>query len=196
MTYINWRKPFEYEVGNETFQFPTYGNYGGADYSSGRFGKAPPLDETGSYLSNRELDDNKDALDYRFYRHDVESSLADTPAEQEAADLRLIRSIDKLSDRQLADPEASLYAGLASIAIGGQALVNNPDRALADKLLPYLDNALDDIADGLAGLSPREFSKAISVLEDTVDTLENVNFPGRAVDRLVDELAGYLNPIL
>jgi hypothetical protein len=196
MTYINWRKPFDIEIGNETFHFPTYGNYGGADYSSGRFGRAPPLDQDCSYLSNRELDDNKDALDYLFYRHDVGSYLADTPAEQQAADVRLIRGINDLSDKQLADPEARLYAGLASIAVGGQALVNNPDRALANKLLPYFDDALDDIADGLAGLRPKELVKAASVLEDTVDTLQEINFPGRAVDRLVDELAGYLDPLL
>lgn len=74
--------------------------------------------------------------------------------------------------------------------------MNNPDRALANKLLPYLDDALDDIADGLAGLRPKELFKAASVLEDTVDTLQEINFPGRAVDRLVDELAGYLGPLL
>ena len=188
MTYINWGKPFEYEVGDETFSFPTYGNYGGAGYSAGEFGQNPPVDQSGSYLSDGELANNKDALDYRFYKHDVASDLANTPAEQKAADLKLIRSIDNLSDAQLSDPEASFYAGLATIAIGGQALANNPTSGFATKLLPYLDDALDNIEEGLSGLSQAERAKAVSVLEETVDALQDINFPGSAVDRIVDAL--------
>ena len=46
MTFINWNKPFEIELGNEfLLRIPTYGNYGGANYSSGKFGEDPPLDE-------------------------------------------------------------------------------------------------------------------------------------------------------
>jgi hypothetical protein len=188
MTYINWGKPFEYEVGNETFSFPTYGNYGGAGYSTGKFGQNPPISQSGSYLSDGELADNKDALDYRFYKHDVASFFADTPAEQRAADLKLIRGIDNLSNAQLSDPEASFYAGLATIAIGGQALANNPSSAFANKFLPYLDDALDNIEGGLSGLSQTERAKAVSVLEETVDALQDINFPGSAVDRIVDAL--------
>ena len=188
MTYINWGKPFEYEVGDETFSFPTYGNYGGAGYSAGTFGQNPPVDQSSSYLSDGELADNKDALDYRFYKHDVASDLANTPAEQKAADLKLIRGIDNLSDAQLSDPEASFYAGLATIGIGGQALASNPSSAFANKLLPYLDDALDNIEDGLSGISQAERAKAVAVLEDTVDALQDINFPGSAVDRIVDAL--------
>jgi hypothetical protein len=196
MTYINWSKPFEFEAGGETFHFPTYGNYGGTHYSSGKFGKAPPVDQDGSYLSNRQLDDNKDALDYLFYKHDVASRLADNAAEQKAADLALLRSIDDLSGRQLADPEASLYAGLATIGIAGQVLANNPSPALADRLLPYLEDAVDNIATGLSGLNRKELAKARSVLEETIDTLQDINFPGSAVDTLIGHVAAQVEALM
>ncbi len=192
MTYINWNKPFEFELGNESLYAPTYGNYGGDDYSSGRFGKDAPLDQDGSYLSNRELDDNKDALDYLFYRHDVASTLAENSAEQKTADLTLIRGIGDLSDRQLDDPEASLYAGLATVALSGQLLLNHPKPALAERLVPYLEDALDNIETGLWDLSLEEFAEATALLTETVEVLQGVNFVGRAVDAIVDDLGWFV----
>ena len=196
MTYINWSKPFKVEIENETFQFPTYGNYGGAGYSAGRFGKEPPLDENDSYLSDRELGNNKDALDYAFYRHDVGTGLADTAAEQQAADLALLRRIDNMSNKQLSDPEASLYAGAATIGIAGQALVRNPDAALANKVLPYINDAIDNIETGLSELNQGEARKATRVLEETLDTLQDINFPGSVLDSFVDRLADRLDNFL
>jgi hypothetical protein len=191
MTYINWSKPFEVEVGNETFQFPTYGNYGGGGYSAGRFGKDPPVDEDGSYLSNRQLGNNKDALDYAFYRHDVDTQSADTTdAEQQAADLALLRRIGNLSDNELADPEASFYAGVATIAFAGVVVVNNPNPALADRVLPYINDGIDNIETGLSELSQGEVRKAISVLEEILDTFQDINFPG--ADILADRLDNFL----
>ena len=187
MTFINWDKPFKLDLGNEFLHIPTYGNYGGANYSAGDFGKDPPLDQNGSYLSNKEVHNNKDVLDYLFYRHDVASDLADSPAEDRAKDLELIRRIGGLNDNQLDDPEVSFYAGAATIAFSARLLVNDPERALAKKLVPYMEDALDDIEAGLFGLSPTEFGKAISLLEKNGEVLEEVNFPGRAVDRIMDE---------
>ena len=188
MTFINWNKPFELELGNEFLQIPTYGNYGGANYSSGKFGEDPPLDENGSYLSNKELDDNKDAADYQFYKHDVDELLANTPAEDRAADVKLVRRLD-LSDKQLDDPEAELYAGVATVAFSARLLVNNPRPALAEKLVPYLEDALDNIEAGLLGLSLKELNQARSVLEENVDVLQEIDFPGTRVDAIIDDLA-------
>jgi hypothetical protein len=75
-------------------------------------------------------------------------------------------------------------------------LANNPSSALANKLLPYLDDALDNIEDGLSGLSQAERAKAVSVLEETVDALQDINFPGSAVDRIVDALGIQVDVLL
>lgn len=191
MTHINWDKTFNLELGGEFLHIPTYGNYGGPGYSSGRFGGNPPLDQDGSYLSNKELGNNKDALDYLFYRHDVAHDLADSTAEEQAADLALIRRIDNLSDKQLSDPEASLYAGAATVFFSADLLVNDPDRGLAKELVPHLKHALNDIETGLSDLSRREFVKAISLLEESVDVLQELNFPGGAVDAIIDDFASF-----
>lgn len=188
MTFINWSKPFELELGNEFLLFPTYGNYGGANYSSGRFGGDPPLDQNGSYLSNKEVHNNKDFLDFLFYRHDVATDLADTPKEDKVKDLELIRRIGGLNENQLDDPEVSFYAGAATVAFSARLLVNDPEPGLAKKLVPYLEDALDNIETGLFGLSPKEFGKAISLLEESGEVLQEIDFPGRAVDRIIDDL--------
>lgn len=192
MTYINWDKPFAFELGSETLYIPTYGNYGGPNYSSGTFGRDPPLNQDGSYLSNRELDNNKDALDYLFYRHDVASSLADTPKEERAADLALIRRIGGLSDKQMADPEARLYAGAATIGIGAEILVEHPRKSLAEELQPYMEDAVDNILTGLSQLNPVEFTEATLLLSDVVDDLQDIDFKGRAVDKIFDDLDSYI----
>ena len=192
MTYINWDKPFEIERGTATFSFPTYGNYGGADYSSGDFGQDPPLDQGGSYLSNKELDDNSDALDYLFYRHDVVSSLADSPAEQRAADVDLIRRIGDLSDKQLADPEASFYAGLATIGIGAQVLANDPSPFLIGQAEPFLEDALDNIETALSQFGLVEFILATELLTETVEALQEAGIGEELVDTIVDELGSFL----
>jgi len=193
MTFINWNKPFKLELGNEFLHWPTYGNYGGPHWTSGRFGGDPPLDQNGSYLSNKEVHNNKGFLDYLFYRHDVASDLADTPKEEKAKDLELIRRIGDLTEKQLGDPEVSYYAGAATVFFSARLLVNDPEQALAKKLAPYLEDALDNIETGLFGLSPNEFIQAISVLEQNVEVLKEVDFPGRVVDRIIDDFDDFFS---
>jgi hypothetical protein len=81
---------------------PTYGSYGGPGHS----GPGDPVD----------------ALDMAFQVHDRASAAALTPGDQSAADAVLIGKIQNLDTTgQIEDPEASLYAGFATLAIMDQA---------------------------------------------------------------------------
>jgi hypothetical protein len=128
MTYINWEEPFYLDICTlstpkspqdlYTIPVPTYGNYGGLDYTQGDFSENP-LEQT--TRSERPLD----ALDRQFHRHDVASALArNDPAAQVAADLALVQKIAGLNDEKLADPGASLHAGLATLVFIEQVAVN------------------------------------------------------------------------
>src|SRR5215217_6711098 len=129
MAYINWEKTFQFG----SFELPTYGNYGGANYSEGTFGAVPnlnpafPLSSSNPYLSSTELDainpsandsfEAVDLLDYSFYVHDVGSRLAGGNTQlQNIADAKLLASLVALSPAKF-DPsgEASLYAGFATL---------------------------------------------------------------------------------
>src|SRR3954452_192810 len=131
MTLINWEQPFYFALATGdtggpytgdpgTIPLPTYGNYGGADFSEGSFGGTPDTNTHGSpYLSFSALINDTDPsnnplspLDYAFYKHDVGTELASSPQETAAADLALIKDIQSLDRHgQLTDPEDSLYAG-------------------------------------------------------------------------------------
>src|SRR3954464_11484521 len=92
MSNINWNLPFFFNPAtgessptptSGAIAFPTYGHYGGGDYSAGQFG-GTLLTKTdgGPYSSNQllaignALQDPVDQLDYQFYRHDVASAAA------------------------------------------------------------------------------------------------------------------------
>jgi hypothetical protein len=185
MTYINWDKQFLFEVDSIAFPVPTYGNYGGPLYSAGEFGGQLETKKNGKPLSDQQLDNNVDALDYLFYRHDVEDGANGT-----AADLALIRGISKLSDEQLADPEASLYAGLTTLTFSVLLLEDNP--LLAVRLIPYIHDALENIITGLAGLEPAELTVALTWLTGSFDNPE-----AGVVDILADaNLSEPINGIL
>src|SRR5215212_8800233 len=158
MTFINWDKPFYLDPTTLTpvespsqedtsglIPVPTYGNWGGANYSQGDFGESPfaPL-----------TPDEKpvDALDKLFMKHDKASFLAgDDPASQAAADLALVQGILRLNDSKLSDPEASLYAGIATLAMIEQITVSGYSLPLP-LLLTAAADAYQNITYGLAGI--------------------------------------------
>jgi hypothetical protein len=194
MTYINWDEPFYFNTrtlstsaspdGPYSVPIPTYGNYGGPGYTQGDFGENPLEQPTSS---ERPLD----ALDRRFYLHDVATALAEgDPDAQVAADLTLIRRIDGLTSAQLADPEARVYAGLATLVfIGEVAADGTREQFLAAR--QALPDAVENIASGLADLPAGELRIASRWLAEVVDTIESdgrTNFLDRAVDVLDDYL--------
>lgn len=159
--------------------FPTYGHYGGGDYSAGAFGGALLTKPDGSAYTYKQLvtlgdvlQDPVDKLDYLFYRHDVasaESGPGYSNAQAEA-DISLLQSLIKLDASY--DPEASLYAGFASLAmIGDLAIHNDLDLISPKLLLAGLKDAAGDIQYGLQHLSAQELAAAVSagVLDPTGD---------------------------
>jgi hypothetical protein len=188
MSNINWNKPFYFNPATGlsssspspgAIAFPTYGHYGGGDYSAGTFGGTLLTKSDGSAYSYKELvtignnlQDPVDQLDYLFYRHDVASAAAGPgySSAQAQADISLLQSLTKLDAHY--DPEASLYAGFVSLAmIGDLAIHNDLNMAAPRVLLAGLKDAASDIQYGLEHLPAQEFSVAAAagVLHATND---------------------------
>jgi hypothetical protein len=118
------------------------------------------------------LQDPVDQLDYQFYRHDVASAAAGPGYShaQAEADISLLHSLIKLDASY--DPEASLYAGFASLAlIGDLALHNDLNLASPRLVLAGVKDAAKDIQYGLGHLPTSEISAAVSAgfLQTTSD---------------------------
>jgi hypothetical protein len=119
---------------------PTYGNYGGADYSGGvhlQPGQEPdysvqPIDE----------------LDTLFRTHDM-SSEASGSYDRAVGDLNLIIGIEKLSDTQLT-PEGHLYAGVATLAMLADIALGqgHPEVLTPSIVATATESALENIAAG------------------------------------------------
>ena len=179
MTHINWDvvfhvDPLTLEPAASGVPVPTYGNYGGPGYSEGVFGPpelplVPPADD----------------LDRLFRRHDVASAEADTAEEQAAADLRLLKQILRFEPGDL-DAEGSLYGGLAVLAMIEQlAAGGHLDLLGPRKLAGAVQEAVEDIGRGLAGLDLAERLQALEWLGEAKDA-----FDAAGVD-LGDLLAGW-----
>ena len=97
-------------------------------------------------------------LDYLFYIHDVDTELAQTAQQQNAADLALLTQVVALEPEAFdKSGEASFYAGFTVLAMihelasrGGITL------ALAPLLLSALEEAFTDIQYGLEHIKPKE----------------------------------------
>jgi hypothetical protein len=112
---INWLVAVPTYAGAE---IPTYGNYGGPNYSDGRV--LLPTEVTP--LTTPPVD----ALDALFQEHDRAYNNSSDPLTLAQADLGLIRGIAALSDDQLS-AEGHLYAGATTLAFIDQ--INNRWRA-------------------------------------------------------------------
>jgi hypothetical protein len=194
MTYINWDEPFYLNTrtlttstspdGRYSIPIPTYGNYGGPDYTQGDFGE-DPLEQP------KRNEKPLDALDRQFLRHDVASALAgNDTAEQVVADLAVIQRIAGLSDEKLADPEASLYAGLATLVFIGQVAVNGTREQFRDAR-QALPDALDNITSGLDELPFGERVTAFLWLAEATDVIVN-DGKTNILDRAINVLDDYL----
>jgi Domain of unknown function (DUF4214) len=163
MTYINWTKevfvdPITFAVSAEPggIPIPTYGNYGGPDYSNGAVGGTIPL--TGALAP-------VDQLDALFFTHDLAYQLQPSANEIPTADLALIHGIESLTAAGSLDAEASFYAGatilgvISFMALNGN-LPSAPELALANATASY------DIEYGLSHLSPTEQGLAEAATQD------------------------------
>ena len=109
MTYINWAKEvfidpvtFSASAGPGGIPIPTYGNYGGPDYSNGLVGGTIPLNGALPPV---------DQLDALFFNHDLAYQLQPSANEIPSADLALIHGIELLTVTGPLDAEASLCRG-------------------------------------------------------------------------------------
>ena len=181
MSHINWDTPFFFnpatgqgasEGSPGAVAFPTYGNYGGALYQSGKIGGALLTKPDGSPYTYAELTHigtaqqvPVDPLDYLFYRHDVASSEsgAGYSDAQATADAALLNAMVALNTDD--DPEASLYAGTAELAMIGDLGIHeklgllSPSQALA-----ALKVVAHDLEFGLDHLPKDELSFALAAI--------------------------------
>jgi len=165
MTHINWTKnvfidPVTFSVGPgpDGVPIPTYGNYGGPDYSNGAVGGTIPL--FGAL-------DPVDQLDALFFAHDFAYQLLPSADEIPSADLALVQGIEFLTTTGQLDAEASLYGGVTILGISSwMALHGHPlsptELVVADATATY------DIQYGLTHFSPAELGLAEAAAEDIV----------------------------
>src|SRR5215213_6357656 len=162
MTLINWDGPYYYidpsdfsitpaggtpTAGEEVV--PTYGLNGGPGWTVGVVG--------GSTLGGgRPGPQYESTLDKLFFFHDRAYDLNPQPILPDA-DLKLINDMAKLSDRQLADPEDSFYAGIVTLALLTRLAEDAPTSLPSLPKIAFITlDALHNIERGLAGLPPTE----------------------------------------
>jgi hypothetical protein len=165
MANINWDVVFHVDPATlrpapSGVPVPTYGRYGGPDFWDGTFG--PPAEPYAEPV---------DDLDGLFLVHDVESAAAITPGQQALADLGLLRGVVALTPADL-DAEASVYAGLTTLAmVGNLAAEGSLDLLSETELLRAVLDAARDIGRGLDGLDAGERDQAEDWLRDVADAV-------------------------
>ncbi|MGY3610938.1 MULTISPECIES: hypothetical protein [unclassified Bradyrhizobium] len=95
---------------------PTYGNYGGPNYSAG---------EVGGKITGTSADPPPvDQLDALFFRHDFAYQTSTEPSARAAADVQLVEGMHALTYTDPGDahydPEAGLYEGFATLGVVAQ----------------------------------------------------------------------------
>ena len=187
MAHINWDKPFFIDptTGESVppltpgaIPFPTYGHYGGGNYSAGVFGGVLITQPGGIPYSFAMLNavgtpdqDAVDIIDYFSYVHDVRSSQTGPVynALQAQADAQLLASVVAVDSHF--DPEAALYAGSISLGMIGSLALHGFLNVLSPfQLLGALTDAVKDIDYGLDHLPPAELADALNfIFEPTGD---------------------------
>lgn len=172
---------------------PTYGNYGGPNWTGGEF---VGDDEGGNYTVRPE-----DPLDALFRTHDRAYDQPDTLLRAQA-DLRLIRGILKQSPDAVTG-EGDLYAGGAALAMLYQiAVVNGHPEVLARVNVPKIVQAsIDRIEEGSIAPEPQEVAGLTTWLQQTAAVLARQDEPllVAAAERLLElasRLAGTQTPTI
>jgi hypothetical protein len=165
MSYINWMKEvfinpvtLSASASPPGIPIPTYGNYGGPDYSDGSVGGAIP--PSGALLP-------VDKLDALFYAHDLAYQQNPSATEISSADLTLIHGIEILTATRQLDAEASLYAGATILGIASFMAANGNPLSLRELIVADATAAYD-IKYGLSHLSSTERGQAEAALQNIV----------------------------
>jgi hypothetical protein len=167
MTYIHWdESPFDGVDSGIYFsiygiQVPTYGLNGGAGWTGGEFGGST-LDAEGNPLEPVYVD----RIDKLFWNHDRAYDLKPTADVLPGADLKLATKLVALTDSQLADPEASFYAGITTLAMLYQVETTDPDRVSATQATAFAADANHNIEVGISGMGWYEQAQAIALLAE------------------------------
>jgi hypothetical protein len=175
---INWDQEFTLTVPLSPplptiiIDAPTYGNYGGLNYSNGEFvHNTAPVD----YNPTTAVD----VLDLQFLIHDEESAAARVAGAvdpiaglslQADADKTLIDSLVALTPDQL-DAEASVYAGAATLAHIALLEINpvGVDLSFGETLVAATD-AYENIERGYANLDAEDRQAADEWLQEVWQT--------------------------
>ena len=163
--YINWTKDVFIDPvtltagpGPNGIPIPTYGNYGGPDYTDGSIGGTIPLGGEVAPV---------DQLDALFKAHDLAYQNSGA-TEDPSADLALIHGIEYLTATHQLDAEASFYGGAAILGVA--AFMAHYGHPLSPGELSLADaTALYDIQYGLSHLSSTERAMATAELQNIVD---------------------------
>ncbi len=175
---INWDMEFALELPlspplpSVIIDAPTYGNYGGLNYSNGEFvNNTAPVDYNPATAV--------DVLDLQFLIHDEDSAAARAAGAvdpvaglslQADADKTLIDSLVALTPAEL-DAEPSVYAGAATLAHIALLEINpvGVDLSFGETLVAVFD-AYENIQRGYAGLDAEDRQAADEWLQEVWQT--------------------------
>jgi hypothetical protein len=151
MSHINWDVTIRFDPNSlepstqHGIPVPSYGNYGGPNYSAGVEGGTPP---EGPNPFPAPADD----LDNLFWQHDLDYKHATSPTDIAQADVNLVKA---LSDPAVFadDLEALLYDAFATLAIVGKILTTE---------LPYVDPGDLPALAGAAQLAIQNFETGLA----------------------------------
>jgi len=164
--YINWSKDVYIDPvtltagpGPNGIPIPTYGNYGGPDYSDGLVGGTIPTSGAVPWV---------DPLDHLFFNHDLAYQQNPGATELPSADLTLIHGIEYLTATHQLDAEASFYGGAAILGVAAFMAANGHPLSPGELLFAEA-TALYDIQHGLSHLNSTERAIAMAELQNIVD---------------------------
>src|SRR5262249_29672648 len=181
--FINWDVTARFDPNSlvpstHGIPIPSYGNYGGPNYSAGVENRRTPEPGSPDYLAHPP----NDALDSLFYDHDlvyqhVKDGLVaplDIPGTIAQADVTLVEKMFALTQTHL-EPETLLYDAVATLSVGGKILTTpseltylgaHPGDAIA--VLTAVQAAIRNFEIGLAetpGNEARSLHGAFQVFE-------------------------------
>jgi hypothetical protein len=181
MSNINWDVTVRFDpndlqasssgLAQHGIKVPSYGNYGGPNYSAGVEGGTTPEPGSPGYIANPP----KDPLDQLFYAHDltyqhVKDGLVppqNIPEVISTADVTLVEGLAALTNLE---PEAFLYDAFATLAIAAKVLTTDTEVDPTDRLtvIGAAAAAIQNFEKGLAdtsGAEARSLNGAFHVFE-------------------------------
>jgi len=178
--FINWDVTARFDPNSlvpstHGIPIPSYGNYGGPNYTAGVENGTTPEPGSPDYLAHPP----KDPLDSLFYDHDlvyqqVKDGLVQDPNAIAKADVTLVEKMFALTQTHL-EPETLLYDAVATLSVGGKILTTpseltylggHPGDAIA--VLTAVQAAIPNFETGLAetpGNEARSLHGAFQVFE-------------------------------